>query len=118
MHRGLGELLELQGDRQKAAQELRSAILLNANDPESHYDLGKIELEIGDAAAAIQELESAIRLLPSDPKFHRELAGAYKAALRTADAEKELRIYDTLRASQAQPSKTGADSHEATAPDR
>ena len=118
VHRGLGELLELQGDRQKAAQELRSAILLNANDPESHYDLGKIELEIGDAAAAIQELESAIRLLPSDPKFHRELAGAYKAALRTADAEKELRIYDTLRASQAQPSKTGADSHEATAPDR
>jgi tetratricopeptide (TPR) repeat protein len=118
VHRGLGEVLELQGDRQKAAEELRSAILLNANDPESHYDLGKIKLEIGDTTAAIQELESAIRLLPSDAKFHRELARAYKAALRTADAEKELRIYDTLRASQEQPVKTGADSHEATVPDR
>ena len=118
VHRGLGEVLELQGDRQKAAEELRSAILLDANDPESHYDLGRIELEIGDATAAIQELESAIRLLPGDAKFHRELAGAYKAALRMTDAGKELRIYDALRAAQAQPAKTGADAHEATAPGR
>jgi tetratricopeptide (TPR) repeat protein len=118
VHRGLGEVLELQGDRQKAAEELQSAIRLNANDPESHYELGKIELEIGDATAAILELESAVRLLPSEPKFHRELAGAYKAALRMADADKELRTYDILRASQAQPAKTGADSQEATAPGR
>lgn len=118
VHRGLGEVLELQGQRQRGAEELRSAILLNASDPESHYELGKIELEIGDATAAIKELESAIQLLPSDPKFHRELAGAYKAALRLTDAEKELHISDTLRASQAQPAKTGDESHEATAPNR
>jgi tetratricopeptide (TPR) repeat protein len=117
VHRSLGEVLELEGERQKAAEELRSAILLSANDPESHYDLGKIELEIGDATAAIRELESAIRLLPSDPKFHQELAGAYNAALRITDAEKEIRISDTLRASQAQAAKTGASPHEATALD-
>jgi tetratricopeptide (TPR) repeat protein len=116
VHRGLGEVHELQGDRQKAVEELHSAILLNANDAESHYDLGKVELEGGNRSAAIQELESAIRLLPSDPKFHRELAAAYKAASRTADAEKELRIYDTLKASQEQPAKTGAGSHEETTP--
>jgi tetratricopeptide (TPR) repeat protein len=118
VHRGLGEVFEILGDRQKAAEELRSAILLNANDPESHYDLGKIELDIGDATAAIQELESAVRLLPSDLRFHRELAGAYKAALLMADAEKELRTYDSLKASQAEPTETGADLHEATTPNR
>jgi tetratricopeptide (TPR) repeat protein len=116
VHRGLGEVLALQGDREKAIQELHSAILLNTNDPETHYNLGKIELDIGNATAAIPELESAIRLLPSDPKFHRELAGAYKVASRTADAEKEQRIYDTLRSSQEQSAKS--DSHETNTPDR
>jgi tetratricopeptide (TPR) repeat protein len=111
-------VLELQGDREKAIQELRSAILLNANDADTHYNLGKIELDSGDVTAAVPELESAIRLVPGDPNFHRELAGAYKTALRPADAEKELRIYETLKSSQIQPAKTVAGSGDAKTPDR
>jgi tetratricopeptide (TPR) repeat protein len=111
VHRGLGEVLELQGDRDKAIQELRSAILLNANDSSAHYTLGKIELDTGNVTAAIPELESAIRLLPTDPRFHQELAGAYKVALRPADAEKELRIYDSLRSDQAPPAKAATGSN-------
>jgi len=107
VHRGLGEVFELQGDRRKAAEELQSAILLNADDPESHYDLGKIDLEIGDATTAIPEIESAIRLQPNVPEYHRELAGAYKLALRPADAEKELQIYGALHTSHEQPASTG-----------
>ncbi|MGA2349341.1 MAG: tetratricopeptide repeat protein [Terracidiphilus sp.] len=118
VHRGLGELLGLQGNMHKATEELKNAILLNANDPESHYDLGKIELEMGDTTAAIHELESATRLLPGDPRFHRQLADAYKAALRVADAEKELHICETLGDSDAQPAKTGPKSHEATVTNR
>jgi len=38
--------------------------------------------------------------------------------LRPADAEKELRVYDALRASQAQPIKSAADSRETKARDR
>ncbi len=116
VHRGLGEVLELQGDRQSAVNELQNAVRLNANDSEAHYDLGKVELETGDATAAIPEIESAVRLLPTEPKFHRELASAYTVALRPADAEKELRIYSALRTSQAQPAETSADSHETKTP--
>ncbi len=116
VHRGLGEVLELQGERQNAVNELQDAIRLNANDPEAHYDLGKVELETGDATAAIPEIQFAIRLLPTEPKFHRELASAYKAALRPADAEKELLIFSTLRTSQAESVKAAADSHETKAP--
>jgi tetratricopeptide (TPR) repeat protein len=109
VHRSLGEILELQGNK-KATGELRNAIQLNANDPESHYDLGRIELEIGDTSTAIPELESAIRFGPNEPKYHKELADAYKLALRPADAEKELQIYGALHTSQEQPAITGAGS--------
>ncbi|MGD0894385.1 MAG: tetratricopeptide repeat protein [Terracidiphilus sp.] len=116
VHRDLGEVLALQGDKQKATAELRSAIQLNANDPESHFDLGRMELEIGDAATAIPEIESAIRLQPNDPEFHRALAGAYKLALRPADAEKELQIYGALHTSQAQPASAGTGSAKTSFP--
>jgi len=118
VHRSLGEVLDRQGERRKAAEEVRSAILLNASDPESHYDLGKIDLELGDRSAAMVELESAIRLLPSEPKFHAELAKAYKAALRAADAEKELHTYDALKNAQTPPAKNVAGKREAVAPSR
>jgi Flp pilus assembly protein TadD len=116
VHRDLGDALELQGAKQMAAKELRTAILLNANDPETHYKLGKIELDSGNVTAAIPELESATRLLPHDPRFHQELASAYKMALRLADAEKELHIYEALGASQTQPVMTDTESHETKAP--
>jgi tetratricopeptide (TPR) repeat protein len=116
VHRGLGEVLELQGERQNAIKELQNAIRLNANDPEAHFDLGKEELENGDPSAAIPELESAVRLLPGDAGFHRELAVAYEAALRPVDAERQRHISDTLAASELQSGKTGTGSHESKAP--
>lgn len=115
VHRGLGEVLALQGDRPNAVKELQTAIGLNATDPEAHGDLGNIEIEAGDANAAIREVETAIRLLPNEPKFHLELAAAYRLALRPADAEKELRIHDGLAASKALSAKA-AGSHAAKVP--
>jgi hypothetical protein len=57
-----------------------------------------MELEGGDTAAAIPELEAATRLLPNSEKFHQELADAYTAALRPADAQKEMETCNLLRA--------------------
>jgi tetratricopeptide (TPR) repeat protein len=98
VHRALGEALAQQGEKQRALEELRTAIQLSPRDADSHYDLGKMELEGGDTVAAIPELEAAARLLPNSEKFHRELADAYTAAHRPADAQKEMETSNSLRA--------------------
>jgi tetratricopeptide (TPR) repeat protein len=112
VHRALGEALIQQGSKQKALEELRLAIQLSPNDADSHYDLGKMEFESGDKTAAIPELELATRLSPDREKFHQDLANAYTAALRPADAQKEMATYNLLRA-RAQGSTS---SHPAVAP--
>ena len=97
VHRALGEALGRQGQQQPALEELHTAIQLSPNDADSHYDLGKMELERGDKAAAISELETAVQLSPNSEQFHQKLADAYTAALRPADAQKEMNIYNMLR---------------------
>lgn len=118
VHRSLGEAYQLLGDRMKAVQELRTAIVLNADDPEAHYDMGKIALEISDAKTAISEFELAIRLQPNEPAYHKSLADAYKLSRMPVDAEKEIQVYDTLRAVPAQSSKAAAGSAGVNASDR
>jgi tetratricopeptide (TPR) repeat protein len=98
VHRSLGEALGQQGEKHRALEEIRTAIRLSPRDADSRYDLGKMELEGGDSAAAIPELEAAARLSPDSEKFHRELANAYTAAFRPADAQKEMETSDLLRA--------------------
>lgn len=115
-HRSLGEVFAAQGLRQKAIDELGAAIQLNANDAEAHYLLGKVKLDGGNGGEAIPEFESAIRLQPSEPRFHRELAAAYKSVSRAVDAEKELRILNTLETSQAHP--VGSASPETRSPEK
>jgi Flp pilus assembly protein TadD len=111
VHRSLGEALGIQGEKQKALEEFRIAIQLSPSDPDAHYDLGTIELESGDTAAAVPQLETAVRLSPDQEKFHRELADAYTAALRPADAQKELETCNLLRAH----AQTSTLSHQGTA---
>jgi Flp pilus assembly protein TadD len=65
------------------------------------------ELESGDTAEAILELETAVRLMPDVASYHQELASAYERAFRMADAEKERRIVEQLKASQAPAAKAG-----------
>jgi tetratricopeptide (TPR) repeat protein len=114
VHRALGEALGEQGEKQRAVEELRTAIQLRPGDADSHYDLGKMELEGGDTAAAIPELEAATRLLPNSEKFHQELADAYTAALRPADAQKERETSNLLRAR----IQNSTSSHQAAAPEQ
>lgn len=109
VHRVLGEVLGSQGERNRAREELHTAIQLSPRDADAHYDLGKIELESGNTVAAVSELEAAVRLLPNSERFHQELATAYTAALRPADAQREVETCNMLRSRL----KTGASSNEA-----
>ena len=112
VHRALGETLAQQGDKQPALEELHTAVQLSPRDADSRYDLGKMELESGDAAAAIPELEAAVQLLPGSDKFHQELAAAYTAAHRPADADKEMETSNSLRAR----AQSGTSSPQTSAP--
>jgi len=96
VHRALGDVYAAARDRQKAADELHTALLLNSSDPQAHYDLGKLSVESGNAAAAIPELQAAVRLAPNDAAFHRELALAYSLSSRKEDAQKEVAISEKL----------------------
>jgi len=107
VHRALGEVWEHEGDCEKAKKELGTASQLNASDSEAHYDLGEAELQCGSTAVAILELETAVRLLPDDAGYHQQLASAYERAFRMSDAEKEHRIAEQLKASQAPAAKGG-----------
>jgi tetratricopeptide (TPR) repeat protein len=114
VHRALGEALVSQGDKQRALEEFRTAVQLSPNDPDSHFDLGKVELDNKDTAGAISELETAVRLSPNSEKFHQELANAYTAALRPADAQKEIETYNILR----KQTQSSASPHPQAAPER
>ena len=98
VHRALGEVFSQQGETQPAREELQTAIRLNSQDAEAHFDLGAIELKSGATAAAVPDLEAAVRLAPEKEKFHLELARAYKAALRPADAQREIDTSNALHA--------------------
>jgi len=107
-HRGLAEAHEQRGERQQALEELRVAIRINANDAETYFDLGKIELAGGSASAAVTALETAVRMAPNEAEYHRELSNAYKRAFRMGDAEKEHRIYEQLLSTPAAASVDSA----------
>jgi tetratricopeptide (TPR) repeat protein len=98
VHRAAGEALALEGKKAQAAGELRTAIRLNPRDADARYDLGCVELEDGDVTAAVTDVETAVRLAPGTAKFHEELAKAYRAASRPADAQKETEASQALRA--------------------
>jgi len=98
VHRALGEALDQQGHKQDAQKELEAAIRLSPGDAAAHYDLGRIALGNQDTAAAASNLEAAVRLSPENAAYHEELARAYQAALRPADAEREINASNALRA--------------------
>jgi tetratricopeptide (TPR) repeat protein len=50
--------------------------------------LGQAQLALGEVEAAIASLETAVRLAPDSPSMHFSLARAYRAAKRTADADR------------------------------
>jgi tetratricopeptide (TPR) repeat protein len=117
VHRGLGEIAEDRKNLPKAVEELERANQLNANDPETHYDLGKADLMAGSTANAIQELETAVRLMPSEARFHEALARAYEQTFRMTNAENERRIAEQLKGAAA-PAGDGGGSNAATSPAR
>ena len=98
-------------------KELEQAIRLNGSDPETHYDLGKTDLEMRKHRGRDSGARNGCSTQPDDASFHRELASAYERVFRMADAEKERHIAEQLKAAHAVAEKGGA-SPEGNGPSR
>jgi tetratricopeptide (TPR) repeat protein len=62
----------------------------------AHNALGQVLLATGDIEGAVRALENAVKLAPDSPSMHFALARAYRAAKRTADADREQAEFTRL----------------------
>jgi tetratricopeptide (TPR) repeat protein len=62
----------------------------------AHNALGQVLLGLGDTEGAVRALEAAVKLAPDSPAMHFALARAYRAAKRTADADREQAEFTRL----------------------
>jgi tetratricopeptide (TPR) repeat protein len=74
---------------------------------EAQYQLGKLLMGDGKAEEALPHLEAAARLSPDKDYVHYQLQAAYRRLSRSADADRELAVYQQIKA------KSRADSHAA-----
>ena len=100
-------LIELQQNQD--AQTMLVELSKTWRDPHVFYTLGKLQFDRGDIPGAIANLQKAASLSPNSGPIHLELADAYRRAARIEDADREMKLYESLKAnaskgpSQAKP---------------
>src|SRR5436190_350354 len=93
----LGIEYKKQGETAKALFQMREAKKLDANEAIIRYNMGVLLKQSGDAAASTAEFEAASKLDSNLAGAHFQLFNAYRVAGRTADAQKELAIFQGLK---------------------
>jgi len=84
--------------KDEAVALLKKIVTEHPEQGEAQYQLGKIELESGDAAAAVEHLEAAEKADASEAYVHYQLQAAYRKVGRTAEADREAKIYKDMKA--------------------
>ncbi len=102
-----GQSLLFTGDAEGAAAAFRKELQTNANDYESNVKLGSILSVRKQYAEAMPLLEHAAQLRPGAVEAHGELAAAYKALGRSAEAAKEESVWKALGGEPAGTPETG-----------
>ena len=90
--------VDLQQSKMDDAKKLFEQVI--AADPDyanAQYQLGKILLDRGQLQDAVPHLEAAARLSPDKEYVHYQLQAAYRKESRTADADRELAVYQELK---------------------
>ncbi len=64
---------------------------------QAQYQLGKLLLESGETPAALSHLELAEKADPSSDYIHYQLQAVYRKLGRTADADREARLYREIK---------------------
>ncbi len=91
-------LIERKIETEKAISLLEEAINLRPDYADAHYQLGKIYLERGDTAKAVEHLENAVSSDAKKDYIHYQLSIAYRKLSRKDDADRELKLYQKLKA--------------------
>jgi tetratricopeptide (TPR) repeat protein len=90
----LDQLADLQieaGNKRAAATTLERLNFIYLRDDKGHQKLGDIDMELGNTNGAIREYGAVLALKPVDQAgAHFQLAKAYQAAKRTAEAKEEV----------------------------
>lgn len=91
-------LIERKIRTEEAMKLLNEAITLRSDYADAHYQLGKIYIEKGETEKAIAQLETAVNADAKKDYIHYQLSIAYRKASRKEDADRELKIYQDLKA--------------------
>jgi tetratricopeptide (TPR) repeat protein len=91
-------LIERKIETDKTITILEEAISLKNDYADARYQLGKIFLERGQTEKAIQQLETAVSAEANKDYIHYQLSIAYRKVSRKADADRELKRYQELKA--------------------
>jgi tetratricopeptide (TPR) repeat protein len=84
--------------KEEAVTLLRKVVAQKPDHAQAQYELGKVLLEQGDVTGAMTHLELAAHSDNSKDYIHYQLQSAYRRAGRTADADRELAVYRTIKA--------------------
>lgn len=91
-------LIERKIKTDEAVKLLKEAIDLRSDYADAHYQLGKIYNEKGETEKAIEQLETAVNSETKKDYIHYQLSIAYRKAARKEDADRELKLYQQLKA--------------------
>ncbi len=89
--------LEANGSNEEALSELNQSIERCPNLMQARVDRARALLRLGRPQEAMPDLELAMKESPSEPSIHFLLASVYKAAGKSAEAQKEMQIYGRLQ---------------------
>jgi tetratricopeptide (TPR) repeat protein len=89
-------LVQIQ-QKEEAQSLLRDVIQQDPQRADAYYELGKLQLEQGDTKGAVLSLETGTKVGPEADYIHYQLAMAYRRDAREEDAQREIKLYQTLK---------------------
>jgi tetratricopeptide (TPR) repeat protein len=91
--------VDLQEAKNGDAMKLFSQVVTQHPDyANAQYELGKLLMDNGKIQDALPHLEAAAKLSPDKDYVHYQLQAAYRRLSRTADADRELAVYQDIKA--------------------
>lgn len=93
----LGHIAQLRGDTQTAFDRYTKAVALNGNSATAQLGLGSVLMDMRKPAEAAKHLQLAVRLDPLNSDAHYRLALADRNLNATADAAKEMKLFQDIR---------------------